>query len=505
MNSQKLAATLFGLAIAGIFGSGIYYIIIPKYANTKVANLASGREYNLKLSAMLAGPPGPDGPPFTYKPNIHFPGMLSTNSLGMRSPELAAEKKLPRIMLLGDSFTFGYGLVEGEPFSDVLAERLKGVAEIANAAVSGFEIQDSTAQFLRFVDRVNPDCVVVTFVSNDLDDSRVYQSGASGGYVREPRVEELKDGIFASTTNLNRIAAMEGMQGETKDKFIIKFSKGSDYLPWGIGPFARKRWEHYKSEFAKIVNAAKARNARVIMYTFAPRQSPIVGKLYEVSQEFGVPLAVQDPSLDLNDPQYKLSWDPHPNAEANKIFADRLLRVLVGQNVVKAPGVEALAPVAPMPGEIEKWQYEGKAPARHTLKNSVVFMPREEQVNLHQAIGGFEDSLGLLGPRAIVLLHSERPVSKLRIRAVSEGGGESDDERTLEVRVTANEPPTIFKIGKEARDFEIALTDAMKEKVKLEKETTLVEVDLRDPLILTMALETRRSRLAIRIGRIEIY
>lgn len=504
MNSQKLSALLFGLALAGVAAAVGYFYILPK---SNKSNLEAVRDYNRKISVLLGEPPSPDGPPFIYKPNITVPEVLTTNSLGMRSPELAAEKKLPRILILGDSFTFGYGLVEGEPYCDILSKQLAGKAEIANAAVSGFEIQDSAAQFLRFVDRVKPDCVVVTFVSNDLDDSRVYQSGAGGGYVREPRIDELRDGMFASTTNLLRLAIGSELQGEAKDKFIMSFlTKGTDYLPLGVGPFARSRWERYKSEFAKIVEGAKRHNAKILLFGFAPKQAPAYGNLYSVCKEFGVPMIVQDDSLNLGDPKYRLSWDPHPNGEANKIFADRLLRALVADRVVDVAGVEPLAPLEPDANLIAQWRRDTLAPARYSLSNSVVFMPREQQSNLHQVIGGFEDSMGLLGPRAIILLHSDRIVSKLRITARAEGKLGDAGDRELEVFVTGGaKPAKKVSVSKDPRDFDIDLNDSTIEKIKLEKETFLVEVDLRDAALAALPPAARKDALSIRILRLEIY
>ena len=71
---------------------------------------------------------------------------VTTNSSGFRGQREYAMARAPgtrRIVLLGDSFTFGFGAEDGEVVSAVLEERLNAAepgvrSEVLNMGVSGF-------------------------------------------------------------------------------------------------------------------------------------------------------------------------------------------------------------------------------------------------------------------------------------------------------------------------------------------------------------------------------
>ncbi|MFN0207617.1 MAG: SGNH/GDSL hydrolase family protein [Planctomycetota bacterium] len=502
MVNKTIPALLMGSAFAGALAASVFFFVLPKL---RTKNLDHVRSYNEEISKVFMKGPA-SGPPILLKANFEVPGVLKTDSLGLLTPELAQVKTLPRVLVLGDSFTFGYGLRAGEPFCSVIAESLKGKIEIANAAISGFEIQDSAAQFLRFVDKIEPDLVVVTFVSNDLDDSRVFEGRAFGGYVREPQIHELVDGIFASTTNILRLAHGAHLTGEAFTAFVHKFSAGGNYLPHGVGPFARSRWERYKSEFRKIVLGAKQRNAKVILYTFASPALPALDYLYNICSELGVPIFTQEGAFDLGAKENRLDWDPHPNAHANKIFANRLMRSFVTVGLLKIDGMEPIEPLKPNAQLLAFWRNAILgASTRHALKNTVVFFPRDEQANLNQVIAGFEDAFGLIGPRGIVLLHSERAIYKLRIKATVSNSVPDSEERILEIRFGGNSEPVLVTVKKTGVEVDVPIPQTSIEKIMLEKETYLVEVDIRDRIVAAAPPAERKSKLGVNVHRLEVF
>lgn len=494
---------LMGTAGAGLLACVMLFYVMPRMQQK---NLLQVKTYNTQIATALMKGPAVTGPPVLLKPNVDLDPILKTNSLGMRSPELSREKTVPRVLVLGDSYTFGYGLSEGEPFCSVIARKWKGKLEIANAAVSGFEIQDSAAQFERVVDRVKPDLVVMTFVSNDLDDSRIFEPTPTGGYVREPRIDELTDDIFASTTNYLRLAHGSNLQGDAFMSFATKYAAGGNALPFGIGPFARARWIRYKTEFSRIVTSARQRGAGVLLYLFATRELPSLGHLTTICDELGVPVFVQDDAFDMRKPENRLAWDPHPSALANAVFADRLERAFATVGILKDPSIEPLAPLKATPEMHAAWtRQQLSVGARYGLNQSVVFLPRDQQANLQQVIGGFEDAQGLIGARGIVLLHSERPVSMLRIMASCDPKVASEGPRTLVIRLNGESKGREIQVGAAATNIDLALSDEQVEKVVLDKTTFLVEVDVRDPLVASTEPALRKSKLGVRVHRLEIF
>jgi len=95
-----------------------------------------------------------------------------TNSRGWRDIEHPYEKAagIRRAVAIGDSFTFGTNVDDGERFTDVLPRRIDHL-EVVNLGVAGY----GTDQELRVLEieafRYQPDVVIFTIcVFNDLDD-----------------------------------------------------------------------------------------------------------------------------------------------------------------------------------------------------------------------------------------------------------------------------------------------------------------------------------------------
>jgi hypothetical protein len=99
---------------------------------------------------------------------------LRTNSLGMHSPEITVEKPagVRRIVVLGDSVSFGWGVEQDQAYQRVLSQLLNaegGHFQIINMAVSGYNSRDETALFLARGAPLGPDLIVIGYVLNDPD------------------------------------------------------------------------------------------------------------------------------------------------------------------------------------------------------------------------------------------------------------------------------------------------------------------------------------------------
>ncbi len=73
---------------------------------------------------------------------VEFDHYVSTNSLGIRGKEISLEKPQDtyRILLLGDSMTFGWGVNEGETFAKILETNLNNFAKNAGQQIN-FELE----------------------------------------------------------------------------------------------------------------------------------------------------------------------------------------------------------------------------------------------------------------------------------------------------------------------------------------------------------------------------
>jgi GDSL-like Lipase/Acylhydrolase len=104
------------------------------------------------------------------------------NSLELRDAreyDLARKPNTFRILVLGDSVTFGHGSVHAYP--DLLEGRLKAWRpevdwQVWNAAVPGYNTSQELAHLLEVGGRFQPDLVIVGFFENDLTDNRPLQN-----------------------------------------------------------------------------------------------------------------------------------------------------------------------------------------------------------------------------------------------------------------------------------------------------------------------------------------
>ena len=106
------------------------------------------------------------------------------NSLELRDPreyDLAKRSNTFRILVLGDSVTFGHGSVYEHTYPYLLEQRLRQWRpdvdwQVWNAAVPGYNTSQELAHLVEVGARFQPDLVVVGFYNNDLYDNRPVRS-----------------------------------------------------------------------------------------------------------------------------------------------------------------------------------------------------------------------------------------------------------------------------------------------------------------------------------------
>jgi hypothetical protein len=100
---------------------------------------------------------------------------LVTNSRGLRDDEHSLDKPdgVYRIVGLGDSVTFGWGVEQEDSYMEVLEDRLNRLDdtrtfETFNFGVPGYNTTMEVATFEHRALKYNPDLVIILFVGNDL-------------------------------------------------------------------------------------------------------------------------------------------------------------------------------------------------------------------------------------------------------------------------------------------------------------------------------------------------
>ena len=114
---------------------------------------------------------------------------VSTNSMGLRAQEIGPRNPgTVRIAVFGDSFTFGWGVPQGQEWVSVAERRINhelgtGAVELVNCGVIGYGTENEAILLERLAGKLQADIVLLGFFANDYMDNFL---GARGFYtVRE--------------------------------------------------------------------------------------------------------------------------------------------------------------------------------------------------------------------------------------------------------------------------------------------------------------------------------
>jgi len=172
---------------------------------------------------------------------------VRTNSLGLRSPEVAVPKPdgVYRILLLGDSFTFGFKSADEDVFARKLEARLRGVygasIEVVNAGVLSYCPLLEYLQYRNQLHVLEPNLVVLNFDMSDVQDhldysrSTVWSTDGTPLYVTEPSLNRFPSAMpellsfqwIARKVN----AARRRFQSSLED---VPFVRDEDRYVWAL-------------------------------------------------------------------------------------------------------------------------------------------------------------------------------------------------------------------------------------------------------------------------------
>lgn len=180
---------------------------------------------------------------------INYPGkldyMFSTNSEGFRGPEWDMSPARRNVLLLGDSFGFGWGVAWGETIGQVLEKRLQEVDpryQVINLAMSGYSINSVVRSFELYRDRFNPESVVYVFCPNDIEG--MSPPLATGGYQ----------------------LSYKPRPGEKEDWVLLRQRNQPDYWSWD----KVRRGSYLHAFYARYVRPIMSARIRASLHTDAP-------------------------------------------------------------------------------------------------------------------------------------------------------------------------------------------------------------------------------------------
>ncbi len=116
-------------------------------------------------------------PPYRLRPGVTLTSRgvsIRVNRFGLRGAEIAREpaNDARRILVLGDSAAYGWGLAEADTFPVLLGEDLRRLGmdvEVLNAAVPGYNTESAVALFRHTGLSLAPDALVLGVSLNDFE------------------------------------------------------------------------------------------------------------------------------------------------------------------------------------------------------------------------------------------------------------------------------------------------------------------------------------------------
>ncbi|NQU43895.1 SGNH/GDSL hydrolase family protein, partial [bacterium] len=258
-----------------------------------------------------------------------------------------------RIMLVGDSLTYGLGVSEEETYGRVLEDELNRThrAEVLNLGVCGYQSEDILGKLIRpYTPKLRPDLVVYGVCLNDFLESGTVAYGNNLAW-RVPLPERVK----------------RYMTGRTRTGTLLSETYGRALMALGIrDDFKSDILKDYKSYRTRFARDVKAMNDFVLEQGLPPvvalvlHQHPdknsalneIAVVAEEAMEKAGMRIVPCGPYLEKYDGERMnvSAWEVHPNVKAHRIFAETLLPA-----IRDSPGLEPYRkdrPALPDPGEI---------------------------------------------------------------------------------------------------------------------------------------------------------
>lgn len=249
--------------------------------------------------------------------------MVKTNSYGYRDREFSLEKPpgVLRIVMLGDSFTEGWGAPEQETFSKRIERRYneQGIpAEVINTGVGNYNTIQEVELFLTEAYRFHPDIVVLNFAFNDAEPVP---------HERPPSF--LMRYCYSCIFLMGRYDALKRM-----------VFGGQDWAEYYLGLFGdgtTPGWLAAKAALKRLADYCKQNNIQLLVanhpelhdvkhYRFQKITDLIRGAAAENNAAFIdlLPYVQDQDSASL----WVTPPDPHPNGLAHKFLADGIFHAL---------------------------------------------------------------------------------------------------------------------------------------------------------------------------------
>lgn len=269
-----------------------------------------------------------------HRPNAQATLMgvnVQTNELGLRDDAVSAEKSEGelRILMLGDSITFGWGVPEPDTVSSQLEKRLNagGIpATVINTGVGNYNSTMAVEYFMERGRHLNPDIVILNYFINDAEPIPSYDNTFLDRHSKAWVF--LMSRLDIAKRKLG-LAGKSDWHGYYRDLY---FNQGEE-----------RGWDSAKKAIQHLARYCKDNGIPLYLVHYPeirevePYPFPdITNLLKEHADLLDLPFHDLLPSVKNEDPSslWVTKPDPHPNAKATHLFAESLTDWLMERELI---------------------------------------------------------------------------------------------------------------------------------------------------------------------------
>ena len=275
---------------------------------------------------------------WSQKPDQHgtftmqdFSVTVSTNSLGLRDGEypLHRVEGKKRMLVLGDSFGWGFGVEAHESFPKLLESRNPDW-EVINACVSGYGTDQEILYYRERGSRFHPDAVLLEFCDNDIDENY-----SSAPYWYNKPVFRMAD----HSLELENVPVPKATIKQRLERFLVKHTTFLAHFYFSVqGLYRSVAWWTPAEKLPGVAEQkleVTAMLLRMLQSDARKRQSPLYivsvpmsstnrELVHNVAVQEGIPYLSLDSTFAQRGAMALFEHDTHWNAVGHRLAADAI-------------------------------------------------------------------------------------------------------------------------------------------------------------------------------------
>jgi lysophospholipase L1-like esterase len=279
------------------------------------------------------------------------------NNLGFRGSEHPIQKSgnTFRILVLGDSFTFGQGVEESEVYTSVLEKALvarypKQTVEVINAGVMGYSAGDEMNLLNQIGDLLEPDLILIGFYENDVKDGPQVKKEDRNRWAI-PIPENAKDALLSQSKLLmwvsmkyDQVLLIAGIRSDHEASIERAYDLNSEDWKQFVSTYRKihewTKMHHIPPPLVGLLLATPYFNPQLNDFiNMTPKVEVEVHHVKQVQQvlnNMGIPTVDYLPLFQRNNKQNMMvsKWEGHPNALAHRLYAEGFLNSMTSLNLI---------------------------------------------------------------------------------------------------------------------------------------------------------------------------